>query len=254
MGALSHYIERAGVATTGVSLIREHVAGMTVPRSLWVPFPLGRPMGPADDAEFQRDVLRSGLALLNSATEPTVADYAHDAPMGDPAGEWACAVALPQPEPTDDADALVQALLDEVRALAPWYDEGRRKRGRSAVGASGVGADQIELMAGELVRFATGTEQEPNGEEPNWAHDRPARYKYITDDLRAFYHEAMLAQPGSQPRGDADLHGWVFGQTQLGEVIRMAADRVQEMGDRRLAPLIIGLIPAGYRSRTLRTW
>ena len=254
MGALSHYIERAGVATTGVSLIREHVAGMRVPRSLWVPFPLGRPMGLADDAEFQRDVLRAGLALLNSATEPTVADYERDAPMGDPAGEWACAVALPQPEATDDADALVQGLLDEVRALAPWYDERRRAQGRSAVGASGLSADQIELMAGELARFAAGAEQEPDGDDPGWAHDRPARYKFITDDLRAFYHEAAMAQPGKGPALDSDLHAWVFGQTQLGEVIRMAADRVQESGDRRLAPLIIGMIPGGFRSRKLRTW
>lgn len=253
MGALSHYIERAGVATTGISLIREHVAGMNVPRSLWVPFPLGRPMGPADDAEFQRDVLRAGLQLLNSATEPTVADYERDAPMGDPAGEWACAVALPQPEPTDDADALAQGLLDEVRALAPWYDEGRRSRGRSSVGASGLGADQIELMAGELARFAGGAEPQGNG-EAGWAHPAPVRYKFMADDLRAFYHEAAAAQPGARPGSDADLNGWVFGQTQLGEVLRLAADRFQASGDQRVATLAIGLIPAGYRSRSLRTW
>ena len=253
MGALSHYIERAGVATTGVSLIREHVAGMNVPRSLWVPFPLGRPMGPADDAEFQRDVLRAGLQLLNSATEPTVADYERDAPMGDPAGEWACAVALPQPEPSDDADALAQGLLDEVRALAPWYDEGRRSRGRSSVGASGLDADQIELMAGELARFAGGAEPAGNG-EAGWAHPAPVRYKFMADDLRAFYHEAAAAQPGARPGSDADLNGWVFGQTQLGEVLRLAADRFQASGDQRVATLAIGLIPAGYRSRSLRTW
>lgn len=230
---------------------------MNVPRSLWVPFPLGRPMGPADDAEFQRDVLRASLGLLNSATEPTVADYERDAPpgssMGDPAGEWACAVALPQPEPTDDADALVQGLLDEVRALAPWYDEGRRARGRSSVGASGVGADQIELVAGQLARFAGGAEPEPDGDAA-WSHPAPVRYKFMADDLRAFYHEAAASQPGAKPGSDADLNTWVFGQTQLGEVIRLAADRFENSGDRRLATLVIGLIPAGYRSRKLRTW
>jgi D-proline reductase (dithiol) PrdB len=45
VSALAHFIEDEGIATTGISLVREHTAGYRPPRFLWVPFPLGRPFG-----------------------------------------------------------------------------------------------------------------------------------------------------------------------------------------------------------------
>ena len=228
---------------------------MAVPRSIAVPFPFGRPLGFPDQPDLQRDILRKSLALLNTATESTVVDYEYDQPMGDPAGEWACSVMLPQPEITDEADALIQGLLNEVRALAPWYDEAFRARGRTTVGATGLSADHIEVMAAEIAAYAAGADLGDDAEDaPAWAHPNPVRLKFISDDLRAFYHEAISAQPGSPPSSDVDLNTWVFGQTALGEVIRLVADRFQGSGDRRLAGLVIGLIPGGFRSRSLRTW
>ncbi len=49
MGALANFIERAGVATASISLIREQSEAVRPPRALWVPFALGRPLGSADD-------------------------------------------------------------------------------------------------------------------------------------------------------------------------------------------------------------
>ena len=45
MSALSYYLEREGIMTTGISLVRENTASMRPPRALWVSFPLGRPLG-----------------------------------------------------------------------------------------------------------------------------------------------------------------------------------------------------------------
>ena len=70
-----------------------------------MPFPLGRPFGAADHPEFQTDVLRSALGLLESAAEPTIVDYPHDAPEGD-GGVWACAIELPEPEVSQLESAL----------------------------------------------------------------------------------------------------------------------------------------------------
>lgn len=80
MSALAHFIERAGVATITISLIREQTERVNPPRSLWVPFPLGRPLGTAGDAAFQTDVLKAAFDLLETATEPTIVDFPHDAP------------------------------------------------------------------------------------------------------------------------------------------------------------------------------
>ncbi len=246
MCALSHYIERGSegrVATTGVSLIREHAEGMKPPRSLFVPFPLGRPMGSPDQPDFQRDVLRSALGLLESATETALADYPHDAPTSgdDP---WACAVALAPPEPADETEALRDQLIGEIRQLAPWHAESVKRRGRSTVGISGASLQQVEDLAALLADFATGAE--PADGEIDWNHPMPVRLKFASDDLRAFYHEAATAQPGANYPTDADLNDWLFNRTLLGTVLRQIVGRMRESEDRRVAGLVIGMIPAGF--------
>ncbi len=45
MGALGHFLERQGIPTTGISLVREHTEVVRPPRALWVTFELGRPLG-----------------------------------------------------------------------------------------------------------------------------------------------------------------------------------------------------------------
>ena len=246
MGALNHYIERGSegrVATTGVSLIRAHTEGMKPSRALWVPFPLGRPMGSPDAPDFQRDVLLSSLQLLETATEPTIADYPHDAPMSG-SDEWACAIMLTPPEPASEAEALRDQLVAEVRQLAPWHAESVRRRGRTTVGISGASPEQVESLAIMLADFASG--EAPADGEVDWNHPMPARLKFAADDLRAFYHEAATAQPGGGDPIDAKLNDWLFNQTMLGAVLRQCVGRMRSSDDRRLAGLVIGMIPAGF--------
>ena len=45
------------------------------PRALWVPFPLGRPLGSVDDSDFQKNVMRAAFGLLDTAIKPTIEDY-----------------------------------------------------------------------------------------------------------------------------------------------------------------------------------
>ena len=246
MGALSHYIERGSegrVATTGISLIREHTAGMKPPRALWVPFPLGRPLGSPDQPDFQRDVLLASLRLLETATEPALADYPHEATTSgdDP---WACAVALAPPEPASASEALRDQLIEEIRQLAPWHAESLKRRGRTTVGISGASIEQIEELAPLLADFASGAE--PLDGAVDWNHPMPVRLKFAADDLRAFYHEAATAQPGASYPTGADLNDWLFNRTLLGAVLRQCVERMRTSDDRRLAGLVIGMIPAGF--------
>ena len=97
MSAIGHYLESEGIATASISLVREHTEVMQPPRALWVPFPLGRPMGVAHDPAFQRRVLRALLALFERPSGPVLEDFPEDAPADglvhadDSAGE-ACPV------------------------------------------------------------------------------------------------------------------------------------------------------------------
>ena len=241
MCALSHYIERAGVATAGISLIREHAAGMRPPRSLFVPFPLGLPLGAPDDAAFQTDVLRAALGLLATATETTLADYPHDAPADADGGQWACPVQLAAPEPASDAEALQQRLGEEIQRLQPWHDQWVRERGHTSVGGSGVGADGIGRLA-ELIARNAFEDHDPGGE---WGHPMPIRLKYAADDMRAWYFEAASAQPGALP-DDAALNRWLFGETTLGEALHTLAERAAQSEDRAIKGLGRGIIPGGF--------
>ncbi len=93
MGGLSHYIEEEGVATTQISLIREHSEIIRPPRALWVPFELGRPLGPPNDPAFQARVLVSVLMLLEASEGPVLQDFPEDAPADEAyAGPVACPI------------------------------------------------------------------------------------------------------------------------------------------------------------------
>ena len=245
MGGLAHFIERAGVATTSISLIREHTQALNPPRALWVPFPLGRPLGVADDPAFQRRVLRATLGLLDTATEPLIADYEEEAPAGPDPENWVCPVNLPAP----DSDALIPRFLAELSRIQSWAKETRRARGRTLLGASGGGVEDIDAMASILGAIAEGA---PMNEIPSsaahvdWAHPMPLLLRHIADDLRIVYHEAVAAQPGEAPPDHRALTVWLFSQTVFGEVLTAVGEAITAVGDRRLLTLRGYLIPEGF--------
>ena len=74
MGALGHYLEDAGIATAGISLIRLHSEKIRPPRALWVPFELGRPLGVPNDPAFQTRVLQAVLDLVRAESGPVLVD------------------------------------------------------------------------------------------------------------------------------------------------------------------------------------
>ena len=81
--------------TTGISLVRENTESMRPPRALWVPFPLGRPLGKADDPRFQRQVISHALGLLNRSEGPVLDDFPLDLPNTDQEAIEACPVSFP---------------------------------------------------------------------------------------------------------------------------------------------------------------
>ena len=102
MSAIAFFLERAGIATTGISLVRENTASLQPPRFLWVSFPLGRPLGMPGDAAFQHRVIRAALELLAESSGPLLRDFPEDAPdLADGAEPAFCA--LPMPAPPDES-------------------------------------------------------------------------------------------------------------------------------------------------------
>ena len=243
MGALANFIERAGVATASISLIREQSEAVRPPRALWVPFALGRPLGTADDPEFQKQVLRAAFGLLESATEPTIEDYPVEAPAEAAPGEWACPVSFPVKED----ESLSARLVAEVIRLAPWSAETRAARGRTLFGVSGAAPEQIESAARALGAIAeSGDLREAPAVDIDWKFDMPLLVRHLADDLRTFYHEAVAAQPGPGAPNHAALNDWIFSGTALGDAFQAIAAHLTEEGS-PMSMLVRGLlIPEGY--------
>lgn len=76
VGLVAAEIERRGIATVCVMLLREVAQRVRPPRALFVPFPHGFPLGAPHDAELQRAVITSALHLLEHAgPAPVLTSY-----------------------------------------------------------------------------------------------------------------------------------------------------------------------------------
>ena len=243
MGALSRWIEEEGIATTQISLVREHTAAIRPPRALWVPFILGRPLGVPGDPAFQRRALLAALKLLDAESGPVLADYSEEAPAEDEpdAGNVACPVSFTRPV-TDQG--LAGELQREVAELAPWYELARRKFGRTTVTLSGLAPDAMaKFIAGFVADHRT----------PGFREEVPVALalRLVTQDLKAYYLEAAAVQPGA--RTALDAREWFWRSTVAGQAffrLRDAClahpdDTVQGFGARSLIPLAIAPRPAG---------
>lgn len=69
VGLIAGIIERAGIATVGLSLLELITKKVGPPRSLHVPFPFGYPLGKPNDPSLQHRVIRAALDLLESSEE-----------------------------------------------------------------------------------------------------------------------------------------------------------------------------------------
>ncbi len=72
---LQAVVERAGVATVSISLLREVAQVIKPPRALFAPFPMGYPLGAPDDAGLQHRVIAAALALLERNDVPILEEF-----------------------------------------------------------------------------------------------------------------------------------------------------------------------------------
>jgi len=71
VGLIAAELERQGVSTVCIQLLREVAEAVRPPRSLWVPFRHGYPLDRPHDPVRQLRVLEAALALLEEAEAPT---------------------------------------------------------------------------------------------------------------------------------------------------------------------------------------
>ena len=226
-------------------MIRIHTEKISPPRALWVPFEMGRPLGVPNDPEFQRRVLLVALHLLEAEKGPVLENFPEDAPISDGGIEiLSCPVSFPQPqEMLSETQKLCEAFKREVTSLRPWYDIAVQKRKRTTVGVSGV--DFIVIPDFICAFFDEALPQSPNKDLT-----LPNMLNLVVDDLKAYYTEAITAQPGQESPSSKVLADWFWTKTLASEVLFKIRDICNESKDPLLK--IVGnalLIPTNQISK-----
>lgn len=75
VGLIQRAIEYAGITTVSISVLREITEKIHPPRALFVPFPLGYPLGEPENAELQTRILRAMFALLPRNDFPVLESF-----------------------------------------------------------------------------------------------------------------------------------------------------------------------------------
>ena len=220
---LARVFEAAGISTVQLTLVKEHTQKVRPPRALFCPFPYGLALGKPNDPEFQHRVLVQAFALLERPSGPVLEEFPEDVvPAGAPPGP-------PTERPADAAF--------ELTSLRGYYTQFVERHGRSAVGLSGVPQTRFRGLVRLLEHYAEGEEID--------APERPAdvsflQYlRYVSDDLKAFYREARLAQ---YPNADGPaVEAWFWYETAVGDLIRRVRDRVKASGDPNAKTIAFGI-------------
>lgn len=190
--------------------MREHAEAIRPPRSLWVPFVLGRPLGVPNDPAFQRRVVVAALWLLQRPSGPVLEDYPEDAPaidVEDSQEGMACPISFA----SDMSDAtLLRKVEAEISQLRVWHDLAVQQRRRTATGVAGV---SFEEAAAFVAAWAAGTPA------PAFRGDiLPIdALRLACDELKTFYSESVMAQPGTHTV--ESVQDWFWGQTAAGELL-----------------------------------
>ena len=197
MCGLAYFFEKEGLATTLVCFVREHAEAVAPPRVLWLDMPMGRPFGKPNDADFQKGIIRAAFALLDAPEGPVLADFPEVIPVRD--GRMTHALPndlVSQAEDRADPAALLARIQAEVVAMRPDYDAAVKLRGRTTVGASGLG---IEELAPFIVSWLSGEKVK----SPRKGVPPLMMLKLACEDLWAYYTETARRGAGDHRDGRA---------------------------------------------------
>ncbi len=226
---LARCFEEAGISTTGIVLFTEHAERVKPPRMLSVPFSFGNALGRADDPEYQHQILKATLDLLDRPTGP-VLEHLPDDVVPESLLQASEATKFPQPDSLSPAD--------EVTALRSYYERWVESHdGRTAVGLSRIPQRRFR----GIIRFL---EAYINGEDTD-TPDRPPEYplpqfiRYCVDDLKAFYYEARMNQRPDLP--DQSVHEWFWGETAMSALVVKLANRMAGSEDPEIKAMSYGL-------------
>lgn len=206
--AIARTLESAGIATVVLNSIRSFAERMRPPRALYCEFPIGRPLGRPDDANFQRRVLLTALELLGRSAGPVLEDFGEV--VTDQVDDALTCTIPPGLDPS------VPRSVDEARALRPAFERGARG-GLSSI----EDPDVVDAALAAFERVADGAPWAEAGIVPN-----PMRAAGL---IAAYYQQAAvgLADHVALAR---QAESWYAQHTAAAATIRRAQAAMRDQG------------------------
>lgn len=177
-------------------------------------FPLGRPLGEPNDADFQHRVLSHAFDLL-AAREPTVEDF------GETIADQTSEALLCNLPPRFDPE--LHPAIDEAIGIRPAYDRAVDKFGHRAGAARILDAEAIPGAIEAFIKVASGVPWKEAG-----IPGIPAR---VAQDIRGYYEVAALSLAEHTPAAWQGYR-WYRDQTAAGRVIREAQAAMKASGEK----------------------
>jgi hypothetical protein len=229
---LARVLEAQGIATTSISMVREHTEKLKPPRALFVPFPFGHALGRPNDPALQHRVLAAALELFAAPAGPVLRDFPDESEPGDqpPAPVQASAIAA--------AERLADDARGELPQMLPHHAQWRAANaGRTAFGLSGVPVERFDEAIGFLERFAAGND----ADMPERARSLPLPgfVRYCADDCKALYFEGRLAMKPTA--GGDEIARWFWAETAAGQLLRRVRDHLDASDDPRSKAAAFGV-------------
>ncbi len=241
MSALGHYLEEERIGTVAIALIRPQAENTKPPRALWVPFELGRPLGPPNDASFQKRVLLAALNMLVEGGGPArIADFSEDDPRAQADPAW-----QPPFMPGVVAKGSVESLAARLEAEILLF-HGAHQRWMAQYERSTVGLSRLAIA--EAARYVADWLRGKAPASPRDGFSAPLMLRFAVDDLKAYCLEAAdagTAKPSSRQLGD-----WLWNETATGAALYALRDLLLTQEDERLRLIVANFMVPAARVRT----
>jgi hypothetical protein len=224
-------LEEKGLVTVALSLIREHTEKVKPPRAVYVPFPLGLPVGHPGNVPEQQAVLDLAFSTLDAVSVPVLLDYRDDTA----AEEGGSPLQASEIDPNEQARAANFAT--EVTLMRRYWEQHLAATGRTGVGLSKVPPQRFR----GVVRFleALLTDQTADSDERPTDMPKPMFIRTSLEDLRVMYSEARLQTHPHE--SSQDRQRWLLGSTALGLMLRRLRDTFDASDDPQLKALAFGI-------------
>lgn len=224
-------MEEKGLATVALSLIREHTAKVKPPRAVYVPFPLGLPVGHPQHAAEQQAVLDLAFSTLDAPSGPVLLDYRDD----EAANEAGSPVQASEVDP--DERARNADFATEVTLMRRYWEQHLAATGRTGVGLSKIPPQRFR----GVVRFLEAFVDDPHADSDERPADVPLPLflRNCIEDLRVMYAEARLQTHPNE--SSPDRQRWLLGSTALGVMMRKVRDTLETSTDPKLKAVAFGI-------------